>query len=217
MSLSQSLAAALDGETAVGVGGTSAEGETALGKGGRLLSRRSGNGDRVDGKRVTVLVWTSAKAEDNFRSNLPQSIHQHLCPFGHIVSVLLEDLTVDGTVEKLWKGVLHRVVVDIRTVNQFDGLGSIGDRFIVARNDLGDGDFMTAVHYALGNALSVDGWILGADKKQTDEESRCFCFPYKFQLLFRGKYCLEYKIRLLLQTFVSFFGGKACGFHYGFG
>ena len=84
---------------------------------------------------------------------------------------MLENGAIDGAVEELRKGILYGVVVDVSAVNEFYGLGGIGEGLVVARDNLGDGDFVTAFEESLGDAVDVDFGVAGADEEKRDEES----------------------------------------------
>ena len=130
---------------------------------------------------------------------------------------MFEDLAIDGAEEELRKGVLHGVVVDVGAVNEFYGLGGIGEGLVVARDNLGDGDFVTAFEESLGDAVDVDFGVAGADEEKTDEESSSLCLANELQFFVAGEDRLEDKILLLLQAFVAYFGSTLCCLHHSFG
>ena len=94
-----------------------------------------------------------------------------LRPEGDVVGVALKRFAVGGAVEQARQLVVYGIIVNVGAVNEGDGLCHIGERLVVARDNLRDGHLVAAVHVALRNAGHIDGGIGRADVEQPDEEA----------------------------------------------
>lgn len=80
----------------------------------------------------------------------------------------------------MWQCIFHRVVVDVGAIDETDGFGGVFKGFVVAGNDFGDGDFMTAIQITLYYTMNVDFWVFCTDEEEADKETCGFCLTDEF-------------------------------------
>ena len=73
------------------------------------------------------------------------SVYQRIRPFRDVVCVLFEQLAVAGAIEQAGKLVVDGVVVNVGAVDERDGFLGIDERLVVAGDDFGDRNLMTAI------------------------------------------------------------------------
>lgn len=87
---------------------------------------------------------------------------------------------------------INRIVVEINAVGNGCCYLAVDDGLLVARNNLGIGDIMSAFHHASSDTGCIDRGRPGADKEQPDEKACLFGTANKVQLVVGREDGLEY-------------------------
>ena len=65
---------------------------------------------------------------------------------------MFEKLAVGSSKQKTGQLVVYGIVVNVGAVNESDGFIGVDERFVVAGNNLGDGNLVATVQITLGDA-----------------------------------------------------------------
>jgi hypothetical protein len=107
------------------------------------------------------------------------------------VHVTAGHATLRGTEQEARRGVLHRVVVEVKAVDLGRHLGAVGERGDVAGDDLANRDLEAALHHAAGHAGGVDGGGGRPDVEEAAEVAAAAGLPHEGDLVLRGEDGLE--------------------------
>ena len=129
--------------------------------------------------------------------------HQHLRPLWDFVGVAFDDGAIGETEEDACLATVDGVVVDINPVCNTGGHLAVDDGFLIARDNLGNGNIVATLHHAAGNAGCVDHGRFGADKEQADEETSLLCPTDEVQFVVGRKNRLENHALLISQTLLA--------------